>query len=346
MPNEGKRTSKLPAGKVSDELLRRIVFKHLGAPSSRLLVPPGVGVDAAVIDRNSNIIVVSTDPITGAVEDIGWLAVHINANDVACHGGVPRWFFATILLPEWADEELLERIMKQMDSAAKELGVTIAGGHTEVTPGLDRPIVVGVMIGEVERGTEYVSTTNAEPGDMIIMTKGAGVEGTAILATERERDLRKYLDKSLIERAKSFKNMISVVREALTAIRCGGVKAMHDPTEGGVLGGLHEVCDASGTGFIVESEKIKIYDETMKICRIFEIDPLRLISSGTLLIIAKKKSAGKIVESLRSIGVDAEIIGYIVDDKRRRFLVRRDGKCKKAPRPVQDHLWIALEKKL
>lgn len=338
---------RLPEGKIPPETLKNVVFKHLGVSSPRLLLGPGIGEDAAVIKLERKVIVVATDPITGAVEDIGWLSVHINANDIACHGARPTWFLSTILLPENSDEKTLEKIVTQMDKAAKELKITIVGGHTEVTPGLKRPIVAGFMIGEIEKD-KFVTSSGAIPGDKIILTKGVAIEGTAILATEREEEFSNLLDKDLIEKAKQYKWRISVVEDALTAVKVGGVTAMHDPTEGGVLGGLHEIADASKTGFAVQEEKIRkmISEETRKICELLQIDPLCLIGSGALLITAKPEKAQQIVDALNSKGISAEIIGHILDNPKRRIFFRKDGKMKKAQRPAQDALWKALSKRL
>jgi len=338
---------RLPEGKIPPETLKNVVFKHLGVSSPKVLLGPGIGEDAAVIELEHKVIVVATDPITGAIEDIGWLSVHINANDIACHGARPSWFLSTILLPENSDEKTLEKIVVQMDKAARELEITIVGGHTEVTPGLKRPIVAGFMIGEVEKD-KFVTSSGALPGDKIILTKGVAIEGTAILATEREEEFSNLLDKDLIEKAKKYKWRISVVEDALTAVEVGGVTAMHDPTEGGVLGGLHEIADASKTGFAVQEEKIRkmISEETRKICELLQIDPLCLIGSGALLITAKPEKAQQIVDVLNSKGIFAEIIGHILDNPKRRIFFRKDGKTKKAQRPVQDALWEALSKKL
>jgi len=340
-------SKKLPEGKIPPETLENIVFKHLGVLNPRVLLGPGIGEDAAVVELEHKIIVIAADPITGAIEDIGWLSVHVNANDIACHGAKPTWFLSIILLPENSDEKTLEKIVLQMDKAAKELGIAIVGGHTEVTPGLKRPIVAGFMIGEVEKDN-FIKSSGAIPGDKIILTKGVAIEGTATIATEREKELSHLLDKNLIEKAKQYKWKISVVKDALTAAEVGGVTAMHDPTEGGVLGGLHEIADASKTGFAVQEEKIRkmISEETRKICELLKIDPLRLIGSGALLITAKPEKSQQIVEALNSKGIPAEVIGHILDNPKRRIFFRKDGKTKRAQRPLQDALWEALSKKL
>ena len=206
------------------------------------------------------------DPITGAVERIGWEAININANDVATFGVEPAFFFSCLLLPENADSKIVETISTQMHTAAKELGIAIVGGHCESTPGLANPIVVGCIMGLTEKG-KYVTAAGAKAGDKLILTKSAGIEGTAILASDREEQLKKVFSPSLLESAKGFYSQISVVKDALTAYRTGGVHAMHDPTEGGILNGIHEMADAAGLGVRVFEEKITVEPETAKICR-------------------------------------------------------------------------------
>ncbi|MCD6446286.1 AIR synthase family protein, partial [Candidatus Bathyarchaeota archaeon] len=281
--------------------------------------------------------------ITGAVERIGWLAVNINANDVATFGVKPEFLFSCILLPEGADRETVETICAQMDKAARELETAIAGGHCEVTPGIKNPIVVGCVMGLTEKGN-YVTAGGAKPGDKLILTKSAGIEGTAILASDRESQLRKAVDSSTLKRAKEFFKKISVVKEAILAFKTGGVHAMHDPTEGGVAGGIHEMADASNLGVKVFEEKIPIQPETVKICEFFKIDPLQLISSGALLIAVEPKAAERVIEHLRREGIPAFLIGEFLKEPKTRIIVRKNGKFQPLPRPSSDHLWLALQK--
>ena len=238
---------KLPPGKIPIEILKEVVFKNLGAPRSEVILGPAAGVDGAVLDVGNKNAIVSMDPITGAVERIGWESINVNANDVATFGVEPAFFFSCLMLPENADSKIVETISKQMHSAAKELGIAIVGGHCESTPGLANPIVVGCIMGLTEKG-KYVTAAGAKAGDKLILTKSAGIEGTAILATDREEQLKKVLSPSILESAKGFYNQISVVKDALTAYKAGGVHAMHDPTEGGILNGIHEMADAAGLG--------------------------------------------------------------------------------------------------
>ncbi|MHA2355275.1 MAG: AIR synthase related protein, partial [Candidatus Thorarchaeota archaeon] len=235
-------------GKVPPDVLDRIVFAHLGKKDKDLLLGPSIGEDASLIRVGEVVIVAATDPITGSVEDIGWLAVHINANDVATFGVRPRWFLASIMLPTGFQEDDLERIMSQIHEAALSLDITVAGGHTEITDGIDRPIVAGFMMGVTTEGS-YVTSAGAKPGNAIMMSKTAAIEGTAILATEGSSLLAPLISKQTVENAISLRSQISVVEDGVIAFETGHITAMHDPTEGGLLGGIHEICDASQVGF-------------------------------------------------------------------------------------------------
>ena len=330
-------------GKVPAEILEKIVFKHLGKRRNDVVLGPTVGEDAAIVKVGEEALVTATDPVTGAEEWLGWLAVNVSANDVATCGVKPLWFSSSILLPEGVNEELVERICGQMDRGANQLDMAIIGGHCEVTPGLNHPIVVGCSIGVAENG-RYVTSSGAKTGNKIIMTKGAGIEGTAILASDRREELLKVFDEHFLKRAEDFFTKISIVKEALIAFRTGGVLAMHDPTEGGVTGGLHELADAANVGFRVYEEGILISEETRKICAHFEIDPLQLISSGTLLITATEEKTEEILSKLSQNGIRASIIGEVTKPNLGRKVVTEKGEKIGLVRPVSDHLWMALAK--
>ncbi|ACS89828.1 MULTISPECIES: AIR synthase family protein [Thermococcus] len=323
-------------GKVPPEVLEKIVFDRLGVNDERVIMKSGVGIDAAAIDFGDSVLVATSDPITGAEKHIGFYAVNVNANDVATFGAKPKWFLVTILLPENADEELLEKIMEDMHKSAERLGISIVGGHTEVTVGLNRPIVIGTMLGEVKKD-QLVTSNGAKPGDVIILTKGAGIEGTSIIATENEEELKKVFGKELVENAKRFLQKISVVKEALIAAKIG-VHAMHDPTEGGIANGFHEMADAAGVGFRVYYEKIPIAEETRKLCEHFQLDPLALISSGSLLIAAPPEKAEKVVEAIRRKGIEVAIVGEFLEDNNVKVIVK-DGKEIPLKRPETDEIW-------
>jgi hydrogenase expression/formation protein HypE len=333
---------KLPPGKIPVDILKEVVFKNLGAERKEVIIGPSAGIDGAVLDLGDKSLIVSMDPITGAVERIGWLAVNVNANDVATFGVEPVFLFSCIMLPENADRKLVENISSQMNTAAKDLGIAIVGGHCESTPGLSTPIVVSCILGLTEKGS-YVTAGGAKAGDKLILTKSAGIEGTAILATDREQALKKTMGTTMLQAAKDFYSRISVVKDALTAYKTGGVHAMHDPTEGGVAGGIHEMADASNLGVKVIEEAIPVQPETAKICSHFQIDPLQLIGSGALLISAGANSANQIVRNLKRKRVQASVIGEFTENAEQRELIQKDDVKNALPRPLSDHLWTALK---
>jgi hydrogenase maturation factor len=230
-----------------------------------------------------------------------------------------------------------------MGAAAKELGIAIVGGHCESTPGLTSPIVVCCIMGLTEKG-KYVTATGAKAGDKLILTKSAGIEGTAILATDKEAQLSKVFNPKMLQAAKNYYNQISVVKDALTAYQAGGVHAMHDPTECGVLNGVHEMADAARLGLMIFEEKIVVEPETAKICRYFEIDPLQLISSGALLIAANPESTPKIIEALKEQKIYATIIGEFTAYPEKRFFETKTGAIQDLSRPKSDQLWVALSR--
>jgi hydrogenase expression/formation protein HypE len=330
-------------GKVPNKVLEEIVFRNLGAKRDDVILSPSIGEDAAIVQAGNQLLAVSSDPITGAEEWLGWLAVHVSANDVATRGVQPRWFNSIILLPKNSTAELVEKICTQMDTAASQLNVAIVGGHCEVTPGIEHPIVTGCAIGVAEKG-KYVTCGGARIGNSIILTKGAGIEGTAILASDRRTELLQVFDENFLNRAENFFEKISVVKDSLTAFRIGGVSAMHDPTEGGVAGGLHELADAANIGFTVHEKEILVPEETRKICAHFDVDPLQLISSGSLLIVAEESNTEEISSSLSKNGVQASIIGEVTEPELGRNLVTKAEEKTELVRPVSDHLWSALAK--
>lgn len=332
-----------PTGKVPSEVLRRVVLSKLGVQSDRILQGPHVGEDAAVIDMGDRVVVVATDPITGAVGSIGWLAVHINANDVASTGARPLWFLCVMLLPEGADEGLLTEIMDQMNAACTEVGVSLVGGHTETTPGLDRPILIGFMIGEAEKGG-YVTTGGARPGDVIILTKGAGIEGTAVLAQDLANVLSDKVDDKVLDSAKSMFKRISVVPEAMKVVEVGGVHSLHDPTEGGLLNGLWEMAEAAEVGLKIREEDIPIAEETRMICDALDINSLKLMGSGALLIVSEPATANGIISSLKEIGIEASAIGEIVPKVEGRIMIKTDGSRTSIEAVDQDEVYRILDK--
>lgn len=337
LPNaaEGEGMAVLPVGKLDLRLLRRLLEAFGSAENARVVVGPAVGEDAAVLATGDpgRYLVAKTDPVTFATEEIGWYAVHINANDVAIRGAQPRWFQAAILLPEGkTTEELVERVFRQVAEACRGIGASLVGGHTEISHGLERPLVIGSMLGEVER-EKLVTTEGAQVGDAIIMTKGVVIEGTAVIAREKGGELRaKGYEKALIQRATEFlyDPGISVVEDARLALE-EGVHAMHDPTEGGLLTGIYEMMEASGKGMVIDADEIPILPEAQLLCEAFGLDPLRTITSGTLLLAADAAKAQRIVSRYRDRGILAAAIGEVREKHHGRMLKRGDDVVELVP---------------
>ena len=303
----------LPVGKLPLEHLRSLL-KHPSKHDARLLIGPQIGEDAAVIDAGDRYLVVATDPVTFATDQIGRYTVHVNANDVAVLGAQPRWFFVVMLLPEGhTTPELTETIMADVRSTCRELGVALGGGHTEITQGLDRAILVGQMLGEVAPD-RLVRKTRIAVGDQILLTQGVAIEGTAILAREKSEQLRGRVDSSVLDRGARFliDPGISVVSAALAAADVGeAVHAMHDPTEGGLATGLFELVSPAGLGLQVIRERIPVFPETDSMCRALSLDPLKLIASGALLIAAAPDGVDAVRAAIEATRTPAAVIGEV-----------------------------------
>ena len=307
---EGER--RFGAGKLPAPVLEELLGRYAGGDDPRLLVPPGVGEDAAVIDFGDRCLVAKTDPITFATDRIGWYAVHVNANDIAAMGAVPKWFLASVIVPEeLATRTLFEQILGQIHQACGELGVTVAGGHTEVSFGMDRPLVVGQMLGEVRRGG-VVRSSGLRPGDALLLTKGMAIEATAIIAAEKRDELRsRGWTEAALDRCAGYLDDpgISVVADARTALAAGGVHALHDPTEGGVATGLAEMAGASQVGLEIDGGALPVSAESRRLCAEFELDPFGVISSGALLIGCAAEAAGTVTTALEGKGIACARIG-------------------------------------
>ena len=270
-----------------------------------------------MIDFGDRYLVAKTDPITFATDAIGWYAVNVNANDIAAMGAVPRFFLATIIVPEdQATEALIESIFRSIHEAADELDITVCGGHTEMTHGIDRPIVVGQMLGEVAPD-RLVRSSGLVAGDVVLLTKGMAIEATAIIAREKRHDLmaRGY-NEDFLDRCAGYLTDpgISVVRDARLAVEAGEVHAMHDPTEGGVATGLFEMAAASGVGLEVLETGLKISPASTLLCEEYELDPFGLISSGAMLIGCPKAAEGAVLAALRAAGITADRVALVRDE--------------------------------
>jgi len=328
----------LPPGKLPHDLLDRLLRSHTDSDPS-VIVGPRVGEDATVIDLGDVWLVAKSDPITFATADIGRYAVHVNANDIATMGATPRWFLATILLPDaGADETLVESIFRSVHEAAAEIGVAVCGGHTEVTVGLDRPIVSGQMLGTVDKDS-LVLSSGLSPGDSILLTKGLAVEATAILAGEKRAALAAAgVASNLIEDGARYliDPGISVLKEARIACGTARVTAMHDPTEGGVATALMELAAASEVGMEIDADALPVSETTGAICHALDVDPLGFISSGALLIGTSSGDTAAVREAIEAEGIRCARIGTVTERKALRMM--REGKWQALPQFARDEI--------
>ncbi len=339
MVRSGERSlnNSFSIGKVPYDVLEKIVYSRLGFQNEDVIVKPGIGIDASVIRWKDGFIALACDPITAAVKKAGWLSVHINANDIACVGAKPKYFMPTILLPEGSRQVELKKIMNDMDLAARELEVSIVAGHTEVTPSVRQPMIAGAMVG-LGLGSKPVLSSGCQEGDIIVMTKYAGLEGTAVIAHEYSDKLRKIVEEWVLLRAMSLMDEISVVREAIAAYKYGA-SAMHDPTEGGVITGLYELCVASNVEIEVELEKIPLREETVIICKAVGIDPYRLLGSGALLISIPIDKFQALKYEFEKVGVEYSVIGRVLKSGRCSLRVYRRGRKVKYEFPLPDAIY-------
>lgn len=333
--------ARLEAGKLPPELLKRLLDK-VRIEDPRVLLGPAIGADAALIDCGDTILVVKSDPVTFATDMIGWYAVHVNANDIACMGATPKWFVASLLLPEGTEEQQVEAIFRQITDACRSVGASLVGGHTEVTIGLPRPVMVGAMLGEVPKGRE-VRPDGARVGDALVLTKGIAIEGTALLARDAAGRLTEAgSSNNVMDSAKDLllHPGISVVRDAHIACNNAAIHALHDPTEGGVATGIWEMASASQVGFEVNEAQLQasVLPETHSICRALGLDPLGLLASGALLIVVAPQDLDALLASLQDAGIPARQIGRAVSPENSVTLKTSRGECKPMPVFVRDEL--------
>lgn len=315
----------MKVGKIPESVLKRSVFKQIHTKRSEVLMGAGVGEDCAAVKLSEDeMFVISTDPITGTATDIGNLAIHITLNDLASAGAEPVGVMLTILLPEHAKEAELKEMMGQIEEACADAHVQIMGGHTEVTRAVNQSLINVCGVGKAKIG-KLISTSGARVGDDIIITKWIGLEGTSIIAKEKEQELLTRYPQKLVDIAKGFDVYLSVLPEAATAVK-SGVNAMHDVTEGGIFGALWEMAEASGVGLEIDLKKIPVKQETIEVCEFFGINPYELISSGSMLMAAS--DGNTLVRELQKQGIHAAIVGkavagndrVLINEDERRFL--------------------------
>ncbi len=324
-------------GKVPETVLKRSVFKQLKVKREEILVGPKIGEDCCVGQFNSDeLFVLSTDPITGATKDIGALAVHITANDLATSGAELVGIMLTILLPDGFMESELKVILQDVNRACEELNVEVMGGHTEVTAAVNQPILSVTGIGKVKKDI-YLTRHKITAGQDIVMTKWAGIEGTSIIAREKEAELKAYYNPDFIEKAKDLGQYISVVKEGKIASDFG-VSFMHDATEGGLFGALWEMAAGARKGIEIELDLIPIKQETIEICEYYELNPYKLISSGSMLMITSDGQG--LVERLKSEGIFAAVIGKITEGNDK-IVIQEDTRRSLEP-PKSDELYKVI----
>lgn len=321
-------------GKVPNEVLEKLVFSNIKNKRSEVLVDAGVGKDCAVIDYGKYACVVSTDPITGASKNLGSLAVNISCNDIASSGAEPIGALMTILIPPHATEEDLECIMREAGREAEKLNIQIVGGHTEVTDAVNKIIISTTVIGK-QLKSDVIDPKDVRVGDKIIITKSAGIEGTSIIAHELFESLESSIPLKLLHEAKSLSEKISVVKEGLIGGRVG-VNYMHDITEGGVLGAVWEASVAIDKGVMIRKDSIKLEESTREITKFLNLDPYRLISSGSMLMIVSKEKLESLGDALDKEQIEFSVIGEVVEDG---INMEQDGEIIEIESPGSDELY-------
>lgn len=325
-------------GKVPEAVLKRAVFRQIHTRREEVLVGAGVGEDCAALQLGPDeVFVLSTDPITGTDKNTGELAVQITANDLASAGAEPVALLLTVLLPVTADEPMIRRLMKEVDEACEKLHIQVVGGHTEVTAVVNQPVISVTGIGKAKKG-HLVTTGGAGIGDDVVATKWIGIEGTSIIAREKEQELLERFAAPFVEEAKNFDRFLSVVPDAATAVK-SGVTAMHDVTEGGIYGALWELAEASGVGLEIDLKKIPVRQETIELCEYYRLNPYQLISSGCMLMTAP--DGRRLVRDLEKAGIHATLIGRCVDGKAKKILNGEDTAY--LERPKTDELYKIYE---
>jgi hydrogenase expression/formation protein HypE len=330
-------STSLPLGKIDAEILTRLMGKYTHR-GGRVLVGAGIGEDAAVMDMGEVYLVAKTDPITHVTREMGYYAVHVNANDIAAMGGTPLWFLATLLMPSGSASEDVERIFSQISRTCQTLGVVYCGGHTEITTSVSNPVVIGQMLGEVT-ALHLKPSAGAKQGDVLVMTKSAAIEATGIISTEKAEELSHALPRETILKAQNYLHDpgISVVEEARIASAFKEVHALHDPTEGGIATGIYEMAEASRLGVAVRKSDIPMSEETRQVCDHYHVSPLGTFASGSLLIAVSEEAADTLIQSLALQGIPACRIGVLLDQAEGMRLITREGTV---PLPVyhQDEL--------
>ncbi|RQW79941.1 MAG: AIR synthase [Methanothrix sp.] len=337
-------SSQAKIGKIDPDTFNSFLLSRLGKKDDRVLVPPQTGVDAAVIDiGNGKVLIIAEDPIFAVPgqpwEMFGWYTVHIGASDIAVMGVPPQYMTYSLLMPPETKDEDFKTIVDSIHRAALELGIAIVGGHTGYYPGFAAPTIGGVTVFAVAEKGKYVTPAGAKPGDDVILTKGPAIETAGILAVLREKELLAEYPVLLIEKAKALCQEMTVVKDCALAMQAGGVTAMHDATEGGVIGGLFEIASASNVGMEIDESLFVYPPQVRMVCDAFHIDPVAAIAEGSLLITVRPNFSAKILQNLKADGIEASIIGKVTPNTNNRALKRLDGSVVPLQIPTQDPFW-------
>lgn len=330
----------LQPGKLPGPILDHLVTAYRTRPNRSVIVSPGYGRDAAALQLDpSGQLIVKSDPITFATDAAARYLIAVNANDIVCLGGVPRWLLVVALLPERSTtESLVEQLFADLRDACDATHISIIGGHTEITVGVDRPLLIGTMLG-IPGPQGILKPGGAQADDDLLVTKWVGIEGTALLARERSEDIRSTVGEAALTRAAKLLRHpgISIIDDAEAALSVPGVTALHDPTEGGIATAIHELAAASRCGAEILADAIPILPETQTLCDHFGLDPLGLLSSGALLMSVSPSRRDQVEAECRRAGITVTHIGKLVAPEEG-FTMIRDGQRQLLPRFDSDEV--------
>lgn len=332
----------LPVGKLDSEVLKKIVFDKITYKRNEVITRPGIGEDCAVVDFDKYECVLSTDPITAAASDIGRLAIHISCNDIASNGVEPLGILLAVMLPQGTTQEDIEHIMADAGRAAELAGVEIIGGHTEITPAVNTPVIVSTALGRAVRGSS-ANALDMKPGDLIYITKTAGIEGSGIIACDFTDELKSILTVGEIDEAKSLLDYVSVIPEGIIGGEVG-TSGMHDITEGGIFGAVWEMCTVSGNGANIYPERVPVLPVTEKICMYYNIDCFRLISSGCMLMSVPAEKVSEMEKRMDKANIRFTCIGEVTDAACGINAVYGNGRREEIAPPAADELYKVVKR--
>ncbi len=325
-------------GKLSNDILQELIIDSLSITREEVIVRPAIGEDCAAFDLDKNVCVMSSDPITGATKNLGSIAVNVATNDIAATGAEPFGIMITLLIPPDATIKQLKEIMADINKTTKKLNIDVLGGHTEVTDAVTRFVIVSTAVGKIKK-SELIQTKNAHVGDALLVTKSIGLEGTTIIINEKINELSDLLTIDEINEANSFGSLLSVLPEGMIA-REFKVHAMHDVTEGGIYGAIWEMCTSSKTGAIINKNSIPIKNLTKKLCKFYNINPYKLISSGSMLIACDPSTVDDLCKALNKKDIKCSKLGILT--KNPSILLEEGENTSLIEQPTSDELYKVI----